>query len=242
MAIPLFPPGREADLLAWSSNFNARINASANVFGLTSAQAALYGDLHALFAEKYAIGTEPSTNSRQAVAAKNVAKRNLIKAPGGARQLIDIIQAFPGTTDPMRASLGIRAKDVGPTPVSIPKEAPLLSVLSVNNRTVTMLLKDPKDPTRRAKPRGVQGATILTYVGGEGGAGGGEGPPSDPMQWSFGLNASKTKFTVDFPFTVAPGAKVWIAAMWFNARKETSPPSTPVFTRLNDSMAMGMAA
>src|SRR4051812_29715033 len=105
MAIPLFPPTREADLLAWSVNWSNLISATPTVFGLTAGQATAYATLHSTFATAYATAIEPSTNSTSAIIAKNTAKENLVNGPGGARALVAIVQAFPGTTNEMRGEL-----------------------------------------------------------------------------------------------------------------------------------------
>jgi hypothetical protein len=32
-----------------------------------------------------------------------------------------------------------------------------------------------------------------------------------------------------FPASVMPGTKIWITALWANAKAQTGPPATPVF-------------
>jgi hypothetical protein len=143
--------------------------------------------------------------------------------------LVDIVQAFPGTTDEMRGELGLRIPDSGPTPIPAPAVAPDLSILSVMGRTVKMRLRDQENPDRRGKPDGVEGSTVLYFVG--------ETAPADPSSWLFAMNSSKTLFDFEIPATVAAGAKVWLTAFWFNNRKQPSPAATPESMRVSEGLS-----
>jgi hypothetical protein len=52
------------------------------------------------------------------------------------------------------------------------------------------------------------------------------------------LNTSKTTVEVDMPAGVPANSVVWFSAMWFNQRKQTSTPATPVSTVIGGGMAM----
>jgi hypothetical protein len=229
MAIPVFQPTKDADLLTWSDNFSTKITATPTAYGLTAAQATAYAALHTLYEAAYNRAKNPNTNSKQAVIAKNLAKDNLLNGSGGAWELVDIVQAFPGTTDAMRGELGLRIPDVAPTPIPAPQVAPDLAIISTAGRSVKVRLRDQENPDRRGKPDGVSGATVLFYVG--------ETNPPDPALWAFLTNTSKTALDVEIPATVAAGAKVWLTAFWFNNRKESSPAATPESTRISDGLA-----
>lgn len=230
MPIPVFPPVKEADLLAFSANFDAKITATPVRYGLTAAQATAYAPLHAAFASALAATTNPNTNSKQAVIAKNQAKENLLNGAGGAWELVDIVQAFPGTTDAFRGELGLRIPDVEPTPVPAPAVAPVLIIEATMNRVVKIRLKDAEDPESRGKPEGVQGATILYHVG--------PTAPLQPSEWTFLANTSKSTVDADIPATVPANSNVWLTAFWFNARKQSSPPAAPQSTSIGGGLAM----
>jgi len=102
-----FVPTREADLLAWSRNFDNLITATPTAYGLTAAQATAYTTLHTNFANALQLATEPSTRTPVAVRDKNIAKDALIDGPGGIRELARIVQATPTVTDGQREALGI---------------------------------------------------------------------------------------------------------------------------------------
>lgn len=216
--IPVFPPRKDVDLAAWTANFASRIQTDFALFGLTSAQADAYRPLSSAYVSAHQMVINPNTNSKQAVIAKNQAKFNLLRSPGGAWDLVDIVQAFPGTTDAMRGELGLRIKDLEPTPVPAPPNAPMLTIVATLNRTVKMTVRDIIDQNRRAKPEGVDGATILYHVGAT--------APQDASQWTFAMNTSKTAVDVLLPAGVPANSVVWFTAMWFNQRKQTSPPAT----------------
>jgi hypothetical protein len=229
MAVPTFPTRKDADLLTWSANFDALVTAGAATYGLTEAQAAAYAALHTAYATAHATATNPNTNSKANINAKNQAKQQLLSGPGGAWELVNIVQAFPDTTNAMRGQLGLRIPDSEPSPVPAPATAPDLSILATMARIIKVRLRDQDAPSSRGKPQGVQGATVLYHVG--------EEAPADPSQWIFALNTSKTLMDVQIPASVTAGSKVWLTAFWFNARKQSSPAALPESTRVSDGMA-----
>ena len=236
---PVFPPSRDADLLAWSANFSTKIGDAPATYGLVLAQATAYAALHDAFATAYSVATNPNTNSRQATAAKNQAKETLLNARNGAKELVRVVQAYPNITNALRTELGLRIPDTSPTPIPPPSSAPELAILSTFGRTVKIRLRDADNPERRGKPAGTEGATVLMYVG--------EAapdttsvatiPPSDPSSWVFLQITSKPVVDLDIPANVAPGAKIWLTAFWFNARKQAGPAASPQSTRISDGLA-----
>lgn len=229
-----FPPRKDADLLAWSDNFDTKITATPVVFGLTAAQATAYTVLHDDFRAKYALANNENTNSKTNIGNKNTAKQELLYGTGGAWELVNIVQAFPGTTDDMRRELQLRIPDNEMTPAPIPGTAPDLSIIASMGRVVRIRLRDQDSPDRRGKPEKTQGATILFHVG--------EDAPAEGATWVFLMNTSKTLLEVEIPGSVAAGSKVWITAFWFNAKKQTSPAATAEYFRVSDGVDLKQAA
>lgn len=227
--VPVFPPTRENDLLEWSDNFSALITATPTIYGLTAAQASAFDALNSAWRSAYETANRPTTNSQASTIAKNQAKLEMLRGTNGAWELVDIVQNFPGTTDAMRGDLGLRLKNP-PTPIPAPANAPVLAIVATLNRVVKMTLRDSKEQNRRGKPEGVDGATIVYHVG--------PSAPLDPSQWVFAMNTSKTTVDVDLPAGVPANSQVWFTAMWFNQRKQTSPPATPQSTVIGGGMAM----
>jgi hypothetical protein len=228
--IPVFPPTKENELLAFSSNFANLITATPTTFGLVAAQATAYAALHLAFSDAYATIITPAGNSKSNIAIKNQAKEALLYAPGGAWQLVNIIQAFPGTTNAMRTDLGLRIPDTEMTPVPPPEVQPLLYIVSQLGRVIKLKLRDRSNEESRSKPPGVSGATVLYYVG--------DDEPTSTSNYIFSSNTSRTVFDVEIPQTVAAGSRVWFTAFWFNAKMESGPIATPVTVRVDDNLAL----
>lgn len=214
-------PTREANLVNWSANFNARITAGPATYNLTAPQAAAYNSAHASFVAAYTAATEPSTRTIAAVAAKNVAKANVVAL---ARQYARIIQAAPAVTARQKIDVGLPVHDTGHSPSTAPASAPNLAVLAVFNRTARVRLTDSLSPSRRGKPDGVIGAAVFSYVGAT--------PPASLDDWKAEGNTSRTSVDVVFPTELPPGAQVWLTARWLGPRFQSGPACVPVTAHL----------
>jgi len=214
-----FLPSTDAGLLAWSLNFKTLITATPTVYGLTAPQATAYGTLHDAY-NTALVACEPSTRTRPAVATKNTARTNL---KANARLLAKLVQAAPLVTDAQRLALGLNVRQA-PAPVPAPSSAPNLDVVSVSAWTVSIKLHDASSGKKRGRPPGVSGAAIFSYVGAT--------PPTALNDWHFEGNTGKTTIDAAFSNTLAPGAKVWLTAFWFNNRKQSGPACTPVGANL----------
>jgi len=206
---------------------SALLTADPVIYGLTLGQASDFATLQTAYADAYTIANNDSTRTPASIVTKNDAKEALINGPGGIRELVDIIQAFPGTTNTMRANLQVTVRDVEPSPIEPPANAPVLEVMKVWGRQVTVRIKVTADSETRGKPEGVAGATVLRAVG--------ENPPPGPSGWEFVGNTTRTKYTFIMPESVEPGTKIWITAFWFNPRAQSGPAATPVWTMTNNA-------
>ena len=194
-----FLPSREADLVPWTNNFDAKITLAPTSYGLTAAQATAYAALNSAFVLAWSECQENDKRTPSAIVTKDDAKEALIDGPGGIRELARIVQAFPGTSNTERSDLGLTIRDEEPSPIPQPTVAPVLTIVSVTGRIVKVKLKDAENLERRGQPTGVQGATILTYIGTD--------APADPAAWSFHSNTSKTAIDVELPGDGPPGAR-----------------------------------
>jgi hypothetical protein len=220
-----FVPTREAELIGFVRNFSFYITGAPASFGLTAPQAAQFTTLMDSFIDAYDLLQNPATKSPSNVAAKDTAKAALIDGPGGIRALANLVQAHPGITVQQLTDLRLTVRDVEPTPVPRPADAPAVEILNNTARTVTLRVFDARETGRRGKPDGIKGATVFTFVG--------EEPPTNIELWQFNQNTTKPyRVTVTFPESVAEGAKVWIAAFWFNPTAQSGPLSEPVSTRV----------
>ncbi|MFN3167227.1 MAG: hypothetical protein ACE37H_09220 [Phycisphaeraceae bacterium] len=214
-------PVKDADLLTWSQNFLDRLGADPAGYGLTVEQAAAYGTAQSAYADAFALANQSTTRTPASVQAKNTARVALVTL---IRELVDICQAWPGMTNDKRAELQITVRDNTPTPVPVPEEAPNIDILSVSGYTIMLRLHNG-DSTSRAKPEGVKGATLFSFVG--------DAPPTDLSAWKFEGNVTTTtRLAVTVPGTVAAGSKVWLTSFWFNTRAESGPATQPVSTNI----------
>jgi len=126
-------------------------------------------------------------------------------------------------TNTIRADLWITIPDKEYTPVPPPTQAPQLDIVSVVGRTLKLRLRDSVTGERK-KPAGVQGATLVSYVG--------ETIPSSIRDWSFEANTTRTDAELVFDDSIPMGTKVWVACFWYNRKGESGPACSPVSTHL----------
>lgn len=222
-------PTREAELVTWVTNFDLKLKDDAVGYGLTVDQQAAYAAAFTAFTAAYQVANNPDTRSPTNIGIKNTKKQELIAL---TRELVDIAQASPVMDYDKRIALGISTRDNEPTPIPPPSEAPTIDVLSVEGWTLNIRLHDGSS-TKRAKPDGVAGALVFTYVG--------DVAPVDVSAWNYEGSASKTETKVIFPSTLAPGTKVWLTAAWVNGKVQTGPAAMPV-SRLISGNGLAQAA
>ena len=227
-------PTKDSSLVEWSTNANTRLTAAPATYGTTAAIATQYDTLHDAFVLAYdnlIAARAAGTRSESLTALKDGAKVNLLAF---ARPLYRQIQANTGVTDAAKIELGVHVIDFQPTPQPVPGFAPGLTVVSVDGRMVRIRLSDPANPTRKRMPDGVNGATVMSFVGAS--------APSNPTAYKYEGSTSKTTVDILFPESVAPGTQVWLTAFFFNERKQNGPACTAVGAVINYGGTMPMAA
>lgn len=224
-------PRTDSGLLAWSSQFLAYVGVHESSIGLTLEQTTEYNEVQGAYATALAAVQNDVTRSPTNIVIKNERREELVAL---TQKLVNIIQAYPGTTDQMRSAMGITIRDTTPTPKPVPATAPVILIKGVDAWTVSLRLQDATS-TSRAKPKDVSGAAVFTYVG--------PMPPVDVEDWKFEGNVTRTSTQVVFPSSLEPGTTVWLTAIWFNSTAESGPPATPVSTKINwGGMNMPQAA
>ncbi len=219
-------PLTDEALRSFCDSFLATITTTPTAYGLVVGDVTSLGALTTAYGSALAAAVEPSTRTSVTVAAKDMAKRSLIAA---MRNLYKKVVAANLTPDKIEA-LGLPPRDVLPTPIPPPARAPGISIVSRNENTVQIKLYDPSNPNSRARPLGVSGASVFSFVG--------EEAPTTGAGWNFEGNTTRTMVNVAFPATITPGSKVWFTAFWFNPRALSGPAATPVGTNLPGGAAM----
>jgi hypothetical protein len=174
----------------------------------------------------YTAAITPDTRTPVTIGAKRIAIRNM---RANAILLAKIIYATATVNDSQLAGLGLLPRP-SRTPVPPPAAAPALEIVATTGNTVKIRLHDSTSSTRRGKPAGVTGAAVFSFVGAV--------APTDAAGWHFEGNTSRTVVDVTFPGSTAPGAKVWLTAFWFNARKQSGPACAAVGTNMPGGSAM----
>lgn len=210
-----FLPAKDADLLAWSANYGSLLTASAAPYGIVPAQASSFVSLQTAFADALETATEPSTRTRGTIAAKNAARTPM---KGSARELARIINAYPPITNQQRINLGLNPRSDEASPINPPTEAPVMEVLGAIGRTLKCRVH--AIGSGRAKPEGVAGCSVFSFVG--------SAAPADITQWVFQGSSTRTSFDVEFPATVAAGAQVFLCAFWYSPRAQSGPACQPI--------------
>ncbi len=195
-------PLRDAELVTWASNFSLKIGTLVASVGLNATQIGNYADFKDLYVQAYNLTQSGTTRSPANIILKDQAKQALVE---NTRDLVRIIQSFPGTTDAQRSEMMINIRK---TPVKKPKPTvmPGIEVTQVVNHDVWVKLWDSADPDNKGLPKDVLGATVYTYVG--------TTPPADATQWFCNGTTTRTRAQITVPGDGA--ATVWITAMWFN--------------------------
>lgn len=224
-------PSRESELVTWSGVFDQKITAAPGDFGLDAAQAAAYNVLHSAWISAYNAANDNGTRTPASIQTKNTAKEALIRGPGGIRELVKILQAYPGMTNTLRAEISVTIPDDEPSPVPRPTHAPEIDLDAPIMRRVRITLHNEKVFGRRGKPDGVSGALVFTYVG--------VSPPSptDTGLWQLAANITKPTTEIQFPSSVPTGSTVWITAYWYNPKGESGPSAPAVYTILPGTLA-----
>jgi hypothetical protein len=213
-----FFTGTDADLYTGSAAFSTQISATPTAFGLVAAQATAYAAVNAAYATAYLAATNPDTRTKGKVADLRQARANLKAA---ASDLAKIIDGTPTVTDGQRANLGLNVR-ARPSPIPAPVARPVMEIVSVAERTVTIRVRGTS--TRSGRPAGTKGAWVYSFVG--------TNYPSDPTGWSFEGATSKRNLQIVFPSTLAAGTQVWICAAWINGKQEAGPTCVPLSTNL----------
>ncbi len=208
-----YMPAKQAEQVQWAATFMSVVGGQAAQYGVSAALMTEFDALNNTLQSAWSAAVEPSTRTKGTVAAKDAALREMKRA---AKNLVSIIQGTPGVTEQMKVDAGLTVRKTHPSPKPAPTEQPLIQVKKVSGRNVTIELR--QDAQRRAKPAAVTNALLFTYAG--------ETAPMDTNLGSFVTTTTSRTVTIPFPPS-ATGDRVWVTAMWANAKAETGPAADP---------------
>jgi hypothetical protein len=225
MSVPL----KDAQLVAWAENADAKLTASPTTWGYTVPLAATFHTLTEAYTDSYAAlvaAREDGTRSASMTATKDSHKLALLNV---ARPLYNAVQWSKTISDADKILLGVKVRSL-PSPIGAPAVSPGMDLVTVVARSVRVHIHDSSSSSKRGKPAGVIGAKVYSFVGAD--------YPTDPSLWSYEGDCTKPTFEVVFPDTVAGGAKVWICAAWYSRTALTGPISTPLMTQIQGGLTM----
>lgn len=213
MSAKLFP-SKQAEFADWLENLATKVAAAPAAVGVSVAQAALLTDSNTAFQAAFTAAIEPSTRTRSAILAKAVAMKDSKRT---AKQIADIVRAYPSITPSLLTDLGIPVPGQR-QPVPPPSAMAQVLVESTGPSSVKVRIVGSGTP-RRGKPAGSAGCIVMSYVG--------PTAPDDSRLWTMEGATSKTVFEVNLPENIAPGSFVWLAASFVNSKLEPGPMTYP---------------
>lgn len=216
-----FIPGGDGPFLSFCNNLLNHMEAAPTSMGLTAEQVDGYSTTFNSFKTKLEVCQNPATSTTPARVEKNEA-RAVLEAE--TRKLVAIIQAFPGTTNSMRADMQLTLRGTERTPIGVPAHAPAMDVVSIRGRKIALRVHEVGSDSH-GKPAGCAGVRVWWHPG--------ETTPEDPLDWHQAVISTRTLVEIELPLETEPGTKIWLTAAWFNPRQQLGPAATAIFVHTN---------
>jgi hypothetical protein len=209
--MPSYIPSKQADELAWLTNFSTILSASPATYGLTAGDAAAVAASLATYQAAYTAGTEPATRTKATVAAKDAARSAVLAL---VRPYAVMISLSSGISDDNKTRIGVTVRDHTVTILAAPATAPIVTPTLATPGQIRLRVADEVTPTKKAKPAAAIGLELRAAVL--------VAPPSDPADIPY--QGFVTRAIVDVSFDPADaGKKAYFAGRWINRRGEVGP-------------------
>lgn len=145
---------------------------------------------------------------------KDAARRTLEAA---ARPVTRFVQAYGGTTDADRATIGITIRSSGVARAAAPTSKPLVIVDDGGRLTHTLRIVDEATPTRRARPRSAERAEVFVAFTPTG-----TPAPADPDSFRYVQSISDGSAVLDID-SLHAGQQAHYLARWVTRRGAMGP-------------------
>lgn len=212
-----YMPDKVADQVLWANTFNTVVSGAVAAYGVPAGLMAAFGDVNTALQEAWQASELPSTRTKGTIATRNNALKLMRET---AKNLVSIIQGTPAVTDEMKIAAGVTVRKTHGSPIGVPTQSPFIKVKSINGRQVTVQLQ--QDVSKRCKPPGVAGATILSATT----------ATESTDRWKFLRNTTRPgTVTITFPAS-STGDTVYLSAFWWNERGESGPAANPLAINL----------
>jgi hypothetical protein len=209
-------PAPDTQFMAWLANAAAFAQANMAALKLTTSQVNELDTLSTDLAAAFAAHVTAKATARQKTGAKDAAKK---AAAALVREVAKKVLNDATIPDALKEGMGLRPHDTTRTPVPPPAVAPGVLVEQDGNRQHTVLLFDPADLARRAKPANVSPWQVCVFVG--------PTPPASIDACALAATVSRDRAAVAFPAADA-GKTAWYIGRGVNAKGQPGPTSTPV--------------
>ncbi|GJQ31152.1 MAG: hypothetical protein HBSAPP03_30360 [Phycisphaerae bacterium] len=228
-------PRPDSDFSAWANHYYEAVKKWWDTQGLDPSDLKPLEDALESWNKDFAAHIAAQAKAEAAAAAKRQARHGPPAAGTGvppvtpglepeARRIAAFIQTYPKTTDADRATIGIRVRVEGGPPSPTPTSRPLARVESGQRLTHTLRFTDESTPTRKAKPRGVQGAEVWLALADA------DAPPpplnTDPRDGAAGYRflaiSSRGNLKTDFT-SEDRGRTAYYALRWVSTRGDKGP-------------------
>lgn len=209
-------PLRDVELSAWAQNFNAQVQTSGTLLGLTQDEMTALDEMVEAWRTGYSGHVAAQAAAMGARALKDE-RRRAFKAM--IRPLVRRLQVHPAMTDALRAAMRITIPQSQSTlMLDPPLLRPMVMVNAGERLRHRLVFRDEGTPTRRGKPQGVRGCEIWVKLG---------AAPQGPGEMTLIGEVTRTRY--DMEYTEADGGKMaHYMLRWVSTRGHKGPWSVTV--------------
>ena len=220
----IYPPRGDAAWNEWGGNLADLVTPdSAGDYGITGSAAEAVKAAVDAYGVAYGLAVRPATRSLPTIEAKDTALEALKEV---VKPVLAILRTNPKVSDAQRRSLGLRIRGENNTPSPVPTAAPAVMAMLSGPQSLRVEVRDPADPDRRGKPRGMKFVETRAMLG--------PAAAGDPQTWPTCKVQGRT--TLDLFFDdLATDATVWVTCRWVNNVGVLGPWSGPQAVRLPGS-------
>lgn len=214
-----FIPDSDVDFDVFLSQFTGAIAADPGGFGLTAQDVAAVQAPAAAWGKALSDHQAAQLAARGAVQVKDKARGEAVAI---VRSTVKKINGNPEVDNALRAKAALPAHEVRAA-IGVPATRPIGRIEPSASRTLIVHFVDEMTPQRTAKPYGVHGCQIWSFVG--------ENPPADGSGFAFLALDTRTPYT-DVHADIDAGKTVHYRLRWANTKGEPGPWSAVVAAKI----------
>ena len=210
-------PTKDADFDVFQDNFMNGVQPRIVDWGIPQTEFDALVLLQVTWDGTWAKASDKDSRSRADVQAKKSARKAY---EAGLRRFIREWIAFNSkVTDSDLVGLGLKRKDLEPTPAPVPDRAPDITIDAIKHLVHKLRLTDPANPETKSKPKGMRSMQVFRFIG--------TTPPADYSQYSLVGDATRFLFNSNF-IRANVGQTVWYIVRYVNTRGIPGPWSNTI--------------